>query len=366
MQRATTALEAAGLVRKKSAEAVREEKEKEKERAAAEKRVMSGEEPRASHGSGSSKLMKTPPMKPTKDAALLATPPPGAELSPPQTQTSSPWVLTGSKHSPPTTPSPSPGDTLTSLPNIGNKVPGGHRNRASLLSTFRMWFKEDPKGKRKEEVVIPSQNLQHSASLNNPGISPVSPRNRGTVRRRTSTNHGKSWGLEPPGWQTRSAYPAVEVLAIYPPDGPLGIRDVFSGRQSLSMGDESDWVDEEDDSPGYVGGLGQMPSSAGSTITTFSQAADAPLLSPSPRGVPPRSSGSKRTTSSSSGLTAGTFLGETLAQREVALLSDEAHPSRRIGLRDFGQQGRPKTAATGRSGPAFRHPIQEEDEGEEE
>ena len=83
----------------------------------------------------------------------------------------------------------------------------------------------------------------------------------------------KSWGLEPPGWQTRTAHPTVEVLAVYPPEVP-GIRDVFSGRHSLSMGDESDWVDEDEESPAYVGGLGQMPSSASSAITTFAQAAE--------------------------------------------------------------------------------------------
>ena len=36
----------------------------------------------------------------------------------------------------------------------------------------------------------------------------------------------------------------------------MTIRDVFSGKQSLSLGDESDWIDEDDDVPAFAGGLG--------------------------------------------------------------------------------------------------------------
>ncbi|KAJ3752867.1 hypothetical protein EV360DRAFT_88325 [Lentinula raphanica] len=79
-------------------------------------------------------------------------------------------------------------------------------------------------------------------------------------QRRRSCGHGfngtvgrsswkKAWGLEPPGWRTRGAQ-AVEVLTISPSEG-TSLRDVFSGpgRLSLSLGDESDWVDEDDDIP---------------------------------------------------------------------------------------------------------------------
>ncbi|TFY69360.1 hypothetical protein EVJ58_g468 [Rhodofomes roseus] len=356
MQRATTALEAAGLVRKKSSEGVRD---------SADRRPATAEEPRASHGSASSRLLKSPPLKP-KDAGVPTTPPPSTSTVNVQAETGSPWVMAGARSSPPPNGTDSPRDTLSALPNItGNKGLGASRNRASLLSAFRMWFKEDPKGKRKEEPVLTSQSMAHNRQLNSPGPStPVAGRGRGTVKRRASGNRGKlssgrnannrakrasassrrsssvnskrssvqsaqfptfdspgytdvtrrrsdasrrsfgshtpnseredesesrrnsspnrppgrrsleesqtprrqhaptsfvarkretpfghpnssgtgylsslgrsswkkSWGHEPPGWQNRAAYSAIEVLAVSPPvDGAQGIRDVFSG-----------------------------------------------------------------------------------------------------------------------------------------
>ncbi|TFK80522.1 Pkinase-domain-containing protein [Polyporus arcularius HHB13444] len=591
MQRATTALEAAGLVRKKSAEAVREDKERREreEKEKQEKKNASSEEPRTSHGSGSGKLNKTPPMRAVKDAALSSTPPP-TELNGSQGQVGSPWVLAGKQSPPPDTGSPA--DTLTSLPSIptrGSKVGSGHRSRASLLSTFQRWFREDAKGKRKEDPA--AQALVQSTSLNSTGSSPVSVRHRGTIKgrsagrgkavvtgrsktshrakrasvssrrsssvnsRRSSTSmqyavlesppysasasrqrsdpsrrasfgshtpnseldeyisrpssihsfvnhprhrkspsassagsfygrtasplpknhrragsggstrvvrqiqmtpsggkashlrsnsassahslqssrpgslydlsetdsrrnsspnkaalrrsldetprrayspaqfvahkrqtpfsnpngHGgylnslgrsswkKSWGLEPPGWQTRTAHPAVEVLAVYPPDVP-GIRDVFSGRQPVSMGDESDWVDEEDESPAYVGGLGQMPSSASSTITTFAQS-ESPLLTPPPRSAPARTGGSsagKRSVPGMASLSVGNHGGRTgrgKASRSPAGRSSPLPNETTFEASETRNTRRQLPA--GRAGLAFRG-IQEEDEGEEE
>ena len=183
MQRATTALEAAGLVRKKSAEGVREDKH-------SDKRGGSGEE---SRNSGSSKL-KSPPLKPTKDG--MSTPPPTLD---PQTAASlagSPWVLAGSRHSTPATPTNSPGDSLGALPTIGEnstKLSQG-RNRASLLSAFRLWFKEDPKGKRKapppaldaESLAYPPTSVGSSTS------SPVTGRGRGTIKGRIGNSRSKT------------------------------------------------------------------------------------------------------------------------------------------------------------------------------
>ncbi|KAI0635128.1 Pkinase-domain-containing protein [Trametes polyzona] len=587
MQRATTALEAAGLVRKKSAEAVREERERREreEREKAEKKNGNGstEEPRSSHGSGSSKHVKTPPMRAVKDAALSSTPPP-TDLNTSQGQMGSPWIMAGKQSPPPDTGSPA--DTLTSLPSIpsrGNKSVAGHRNRASLLSTFQRWFREDPKGKRKEDPVI-TQALAHTNSLNSPGSSPVSQRRGGTIKgrsggrgkttgrgktsqrakrasmssrrsssvnsrrssasmqfpvvesppysasvsrqrsdpsrrsfgsrtpnsereefmsrpssihsfvnhprhrkspsassagsmymgrtasplpkgshrrggsgsstrvvrqiqmtpananrpphirsnsassvhsrassrpgsiydlsetdsRRNSSPHKaalrrsldetprrahaaatfvahkrqtpfanpsgggylnslgrsswkKSWGLEPPGWQTRSAHPAIEVLAVYPAEMPAGIRDVFSGRQSLSMGDESDWVDEEEDCPAYVGGLGQMPSSASSAITTFIQAE-----SPAPRSVTPRATSKRAAAAAVAALSVGPVpprAGRGKANRSPAGRSSPL-PSENV-FEGAEPRGGRRQLPPGRAGPAFRG-IQEEDEGEEE
>lgn len=595
MQRATTALEAAGLVRKKSADAVRDDKDKDKEKNA-DKRLTSSEEARSSHGSGSSKLVKTPPMKAIKDSVMPPpmTPPSAAEIALTQAQVGSPWVMANAQQSPPSSRAESPGDTLSALPNI-SAAGSRHRNRGSLLSTFRMWFKEDTKGKRKEEAVVPQVLRPASAS---PNASPVSPRARASVRRRQSAtrgkvasgrktgprakrasmssrrsssvnsrrssvtsnqygvlespshtsepfpliartrsdasrrsfgshtpisdreeyvsrpssiqsfvaqqrhrkspsassagslhpartssplpkfhrragsgsstrvvrqvqphqnisgnkpphlrsnsassahslassrpgslydlsenesrrnsspvkaqsrhsmddtprrNHGlstfvahkrqtpfsnpggssgylnsigrsswkKSWGMEPPGWQSRSAHPAIEVLAISPPDNPLGIRDVFSGRQSLNLGDESDWVDEDDDDiPGYAGGLGQMPSSATSSHPAYLQSSEPLTLSVSshlrnnPAG---RASGNKRsngnlTASNVSGRTARGRVGHSPVGRSSPLPPESSFET-------SDNRGGRRQLPAGRSGPAFRHPIQEEDEGEEE
>ncbi|KAF8066708.1 Pkinase-domain-containing protein [Lyophyllum atratum] len=584
MQRATTALEAAGLVRKKSSEAVREEKEKEKEREKSremERRIASGEEPRSSHGSGgSSKLTKSPPLKASKDYPP-STPPP-SELRHPQPQVDSPWVLADAgeashHHSGkgfPPTPANTPGNGFPqsmSAPNVSDAsskpaASAPQRNRANILTAFRLWFHEDRKGKRKEasggamglnshvaysrplttstqpfpsgtakrrgssgsrfarghrtrpsassrrsssvnsrrssgtsiqmlimdspqvptrrsfgshtpnsergeyssrpssirsfsmqrhrkspsqssagsnhlRTASPMQKYNHhrragsgssttrvvrqvtaraphvrsnsaTSSIHSPtssrpvsfyeaseseGTRTTSPfktrprRSSDEPRRPPSANnttfvaqkrqgpfmspvtHGyqhsfgrsswkKAWGLEPPGWQSRTAHVPIEVLAISPATEPMSIRDVFSGRQSLSMGDESDWVDEDDDVPAFAGGLGQMGTSA-SNATQM----DPPVtLSPAPRGhrSTKRASGRdhRGNTSSGSGSSgsARQKAGHSPAERVSPVPAENPYegPETRSG-------GRRQLPAS-RSGPAFRHAIQEEDEGEEE
>ncbi|CDO70080.1 hypothetical protein BN946_scf184806.g7 [Trametes cinnabarina] len=158
----------------------------------------------------------------------------------------------------------------------------------------------------------------------------------------------KSWGLEPPGWQTRAAHPAIE---------------------SLSMGDESDWVDEEEESPAYVGGLGQMPSSASSIITTFAQA-ETPILQPAPRSVTPRSAASKRAAAAAAmpslsvGAAASARTGRGKANRSPAGRSSPL-PTENVFENNAEPRGGRRQLPAGRAGPAFRG-IQEEDEGEEE
>ena len=565
MQRATTALEAAGLVRKKSSEAVRDQQEKDRERdrerereksKESEKKATSGEEPRSSHGSGSSKLTKSPPMRAVRDAPG-ATTPTTEDSHHAQPAIGSPWVVTGSKQSPPQiyspTPANSPGDTLSSLPNIAERTHKNpnNRNRASLLSAFRLWFNEDRKGKQKEPasrasayrgtfttpnatakgsikrnsgsgrfqgshrgkrgsvssrrsssvnskrssgasgMILESPHLileqvptrrsmgahtpssergdfpsrpssvhsfnMHSRHRKSPSASsagsahfraaspskqyhrrggsgsstrvvrqvqvsrpahhrsnsatssihslassrPTSfyedseagrggspcrrlPREDSTPRRGSGsttfiaqkkstpfTSPGnlnsngrsswrKSWGLEPPGWQARATAIPIEILAISPAsDSPTGqIRDVFSGRGSLSLGDEDDWVDEDDDLPGFAGGLGQLPTSASSS--TFStNILDAPLtISPAPRKSN-RSSG-KRANNRNQGLvpsSAGSTSGGKSSPIPAEPSLDPSDNRTGTGRRQL---------PPGRSGPAFRHPIVEEDEGEEE
>ncbi|KZT25853.1 Pkinase-domain-containing protein [Neolentinus lepideus HHB14362 ss-1] len=593
MQRATTALEAAGLVRKKSSEAVREEKEREKEREKAakelERRLTSTEESRSSHGSSSSRLMtKSPPLKATKDALTPATPAGDSEAKSGRSQVGSPWVIAGSSYSPTHSPTPtaSPGDTLTSLPDLGDhggKM--GHRSRASLLTAFRMWFHEDRKGKRKGPAtgtgaprgMAYGHSMQASSTAN--GSSPSASRT--VVKRRTSgggarasrkhgyhskrhstssrrsssansrrssttsmqmiidsspngfdlttaisrqrsdvsrrsygshtpnsergeypsrpssvqsitmhrhrkspsassagslhnmsrtasplpnyhrrggsgsstrvvrqshSSHGtsgrpthgrsnsntssvhsrnssrrgsfyeqsesertaspfrtrlsldetvrrgghgnstfiaqkrqtpfgnpvnsvgrsswkKSWGLEPPGWQSRSAHMPIEVLAISPAgDGPISIRDVFSGRQNLNMGDEDEWVDEDDDTSPFLGGLGQMASST-SGPPSQAQAMEPFLLSPPPRINNGRSSStpstSKRNPRTGAGSSRRHKSGHSPVGRSSPLPAETTFEDNRVIPRRQLPNGR--STNTGYHAPV----IQEEDENEE-
>ncbi|KAF8154615.1 hypothetical protein B0H34DRAFT_783761 [Crassisporium funariophilum] len=586
MQRATTALEAAGLVRKKSSEAVREmreEKERDKEHNREKSRETekersgpSGDEPRSSHGSGSSKLTKSPPLKPSKEYTVPTTPPPNEQAHGP-IQMGSPWVLADPRdsmsqqsHQPgPVSAINVRGEMLHShsTPNFSETTPIAkpagppNRNRANLLTAFRLWFNEDRKGKRKEadasrgnpsntsgytrpvptsvrgrsgsvgkfgsragshRAQRPSMSSRRSSSVNSRRSSGASvqmivldspqiparrsfgshtpnsergehssrpssirsismqPRHRkspsqssaGSIHLRTSSpmqkyhrragsgsstrvvrqsvarpphvrsnsaassihsppssrptsfydpsenelmprtsspyktrsrrsaddgrrsvggNGGstfiaqkrqgpfmspayggsvgrsswkKSWGMEPPGWQSRTAQLPIEVLAISPASEPTSIRDVFSGKQSVSLGDESDWVDEEDDIPAFAGGLGQMGTSA-SGLGGMSQHVDVKpatlTLSPAPRGHRAKRTG--RSTSSSGGSSSGGGSrqkgGHSPAERASPLPPDTGYESAET------RPGR-RQLPVARAGPAFKNAIQEEDEGEEE
>ncbi|KAF8443965.1 hypothetical protein L210DRAFT_3395481 [Boletus edulis BED1] len=579
MQRATTALEAAGLVRKKSAEAVKDQREgqRDKEKSREGEKPPAGDDPRSSHGSGgSSKLTKSPPVKAKDAVSPSSSPPPDLPDIP-----GSPWVMAGERMSPPTgyapTPANSPGDTLNSLPSYtenGRRVFVPNRNRASLLSAFRLWFQEDKKGKRKE-VVQPlpqgsARGLQYSRSFVVPPPSSMSPSGKNTVIRRasggggrahrvkrhsassrrsssvnsrkSSSNSGqvfvieqphtldqipsvqsfgaetpnsergdhssrpssvhsfthgvprhrkspstgsngstyyrtssplpkyhhrragsssstrvrhilstpggsrpmhrrsnsaassvhslassrptsfyeasegeatrtgsplkgyysrkslddstprrgvgtflaqkrltpftsphasgslgrtswkKSWGHEPPGWQSRSTHLPVEVLVISPaPD----VRDVFSGgRQSMSMGDESDWVDEDEDIPEFAGGLGQMPGSA----TTSSSASSSYLTLESPiplvMSPPPRNHGGRARAGKARAGSAAGVVGRQKGGHSPAGRSSPAPGQGEIILEAPEARGGRWQLPAAR-GPAFKHPIQEEDEDEE-
>ncbi|KZV71091.1 Pkinase-domain-containing protein [Peniophora sp. CONT] len=202
MQRATTALEAAGLVRKKSAEAVlpgtstpndkdkgsRIEKDKDS------KRSLTGEKDR------------TPGNRPfTPDDksvhshhTFTRSPPLAVDLTPIPVQhvpsvPESPWVMAGGVADEEGTGSGSPRDTLTALPVItGSGVKSGHaRNRGSLLSTFRMWFDQDRKASK-------GGSGAGGGGGGSKGIGPAvgkgkgkAPPTPGTVKRRASTRAKK-------------------------------------------------------------------------------------------------------------------------------------------------------------------------------
>lgn len=170
----------------------------------------------------------------------------------------------------------------------------------------------------------------------------------------------KSWGLEPPGWQTRTAHLPIEVLAVLPANEPTTIRDVFSGRQSLSLGDESDWVDEDEDFPMFAGGLGQMGTSTSvSSSLSHNSIESTPILSPPPRGNRRNKRASRSTSNSSSSgqASSGGSRQKTFNERASPIPQESAANETRTSRRQL-----PAT----RSGPAFRQAIQEEDEDEEE
>ncbi|KAF5339608.1 hypothetical protein D9611_011471 [Ephemerocybe angulata] len=198
----------------------------------------------------------------------------------------------------------------------------------------------------------------------------------------------KAWGMEPPGWQNRSTLlPAVEVLTLGPPVGPDPpmLRDVFSngGRGSFSgsAGDESDWVDEDDlDIPAFAGGLGQMGVMSGGSAagaggvgssgigSLFGGMEPIVTLSPAPRGhrgVVGTGGGSKKNGGAGAGVMGAAGArgkqGHSPAERQAPLppldTGSMASEGRATGRRQL---------PPGRAGPAFKHPIQEEDEDEEE
>ena len=590
MQRATTALEAAGLVRKRSAEAIKDERSKEKD---SEKRGATFDEPRHLH-TGSGKLVKSPPSRDT----VPGTPNQDQEVVVNNAGPSSPWVLTRlSNSSPPEiSPTPSPGDTLTSLPQISPKEGGPHRNRASLLTAFRMWFNEDRRSKRKSaakgstakgganvpyahgmeartpptsgagrnSVKVkrrtsssggtgrkghrakgPSISSRRSSSVNSrrsstasmaqvavespfafehmvamsrqrsdpsrrsfgsrtpnsergeynssrpssvhsynvgkhrhrkspsassagslqlaratspyhrrngsgsstrvvrspaqsapraPHLrtnsttssihslpssrrnsfyeqseseaqrtgSPFRPHSRNTLDEtpRRGHPHGnstfvaqkrqtpfqppllsgststssrsswkKSWGLEPPGWQTRTARLPIEVLSVSPAGDSTVLRDVFTGRHSLSPDDDDEWVDVEDE-PGYMGGVGQTSATTSSFFSTSSGVspidstfggspfAESPILIAAARGA--ASTRGQKGTRAGKASSNRSKPGTPPIGRQSPLLGDinlDSVPEPRGGRRQL---------PNARPGPAFRHAIQEEDEDEGE
>ena len=177
------------------------------------------------------------------------------------------------------------------------------------------------------------------------------------------TSWKKAWGKEPPGWQSRSTRMPIEILSISP-DHSTNLRDVFTGRQSLNMGDDEDWIDEDDDVTAFVGGLGQQTSSARSSMAIPEQPL---LLSPPPRNKSNRNTkraGKTSETSANSNRAAGRSKPGTSPVLTTISLPDALSYETPTGSNDP-RVGR-RQLPTGRAGPAFRHPIQEEDEGEED
>ena len=167
----------------------------------------------------------------------------------------------------------------------------------------------------------------------------------------------KAWGVEPPGWKSRSTEAPFEVL--FTDDPRSSVRDVFSGRQSLNLGDDDDWVDEDDEAP-FAGGLGQMPASASHPAAPqsleFHHKPEPLVLSPPPRSSARPSALSKRSGSRN------TIGRQKASHSPVANTCPQPQTVEHTQPESRGARRQLPTRAE----PAFRgHAIQEEDEDEE-
>ncbi|EPQ51207.1 hypothetical protein GLOTRDRAFT_112461 [Gloeophyllum trabeum ATCC 11539] len=138
----------------------------------------------------------------------------------------------------------------------------------------------------------------------------------------------------------------------------MSIRDVFSGRQSLNMGDEDDWVDEDDDTSPFMGGLGQMPTSTSGPLQ--SQAAETFTLSAPPRFTNASHGTAKRSARSAASTGRRSKSSHSPVGRSSPLPTETTFEEPRATSR--------RQLPTGRSVSAgYRAPaIQEEDEDEGE
>lgn len=199
------------------------------------------------------------------------------------------------------------------------------------------------------------------------------------------TSWKKSWGIEPPSWQSRAAHAPVETFSDPGHGGSL--RDVFSGRQSLDPNDEDEWEDEDDDMAAFVGGLGQLPAISIPGMTS-SSASTSSGLPPSPSlrskhelpplmGVKTRTVvvGKRHRPISAPVPPKASLQVDSSATRSATLRASPTPPilplaaepnTGSVETAHHGPASRPwRPMQGGRAGPAFKHPIQEEDEDEE-
>lgn len=142
------------------------------------------------------------------------------------------------------------------------------------------------------------------------------------------------------------------------------LRNVFTGRQSFTAGDESDRVDEDDDLPLFDRGFGQIPTSTSSkqplppssnahpTSPVFKKAE----LKPPPTARPKRSSPTPGM--EFAGPKPSLMASPSIVTTEI-ISASAPEPSASRSRRQL---------PSARNGPSFggSHPIQEEDEEEEE
>jgi len=229
MQRATTALEAAGLVRKKSSEAIREQQSKEKDKSKDKEKdgKSKTDESRSSHGS--SRLTKSPPLR----ATPAPTTPPPSEIYH-EVGASSPWVLTEREQTRPRsapTPANSPGEFIGSSTPYASVGKTNNRHRGNFLNTFRFWLNEEKKNKRKEAAAPSKYGQNRSPAGQTYGPNGVSKRNNsssgggGTRGRRRSHRPSMSSRRSSSVNSHRSSVTSVQMMVL---DSPQ-----MQGRQSF-------------------------------------------------------------------------------------------------------------------------------------
>jgi hypothetical protein len=172
----------------------------------------------------------------------------------------------------------------------------------------------------------------------------------------------KSWGIEPPGWQSRPRHFPTVTPDIYGPSRK-NLRDVFSSRQPRQSlgGDESDWVDEDDEPPVFDGGVGQAPTTLSSKPLVVSNPAHppSPLFKASElKPLPNRPKRSSPTPGNEYAIPRPSLLPSSNVITTEVLSTSVPEPNATRARRQL---------PSGRNGPAFRgHAIVEEDEDEEE
>ncbi|KAG8901184.1 hypothetical protein FRB99_005493 [Tulasnella sp. 403] len=182
----------------------------------------------------------------------------------------------------------------------------------------------------------------------------------------------KSWGNEPPTWSSRSVTSPPEPL---PDPSRPNIRDVFAARTSIGAGDDSDWVDEDDDEPGFLGGLGQptAPLTLSTTPTNGKSLLPASTTGNSPTpGSPcfkkaelPSVSGirNRRNYKGASDNGMGRHHGKS---SPTPMMSVQEETREESSFVDGPSAWSRRQLPPGRGGPAFKQAIQEEEEDEEE
>ena len=129
----------------------------------------------------------------------------------------------------------------------------GHPGTPARASTPKNFSPDDRTPRR----VVPATLLAHKKTT---AFSGPAPTYSTASIKRGGSSWKKSWGVEPPGWSSRSTHLPVEISIVSSTDTHTSIRDVFATNKptSMSFEDDDEWEDEEDEEGHiFVSGVGQ-------------------------------------------------------------------------------------------------------------